>query len=158
MNLLFICTHNRCRSILCEAITNNLAGNRLNALSAGSQPAGDVHPLTLKYLQARDIPVNGLKSQSWAELDSADVDVAITVCDSAAKEPCPIWFGKTVKVHWGLPDPSKCEGNEEEIKREFIKVMDIIEARVTALLTLMFENMNPVELTNALTEIEKAHP
>ena len=70
MKLLFICTHNRCRSILAEAITNHLSNGLIEAKSAGSEPAGEVHPLTLKYLNDAGIPTEGLQSQSWDEFEN----------------------------------------------------------------------------------------
>lgn len=150
MKILFICTHNRCRSILSEAITNHLAKGRITAYSAGSQPAGEVHPLSLKYLQQRGISSDGLKSQSWDEFESISPDVVITVCDSAANESCPIWFGDTVKVHWGLTDPSKLEGTEAELEAAFYAVMDIIEARVGKLLALDLNQLSRSELQTQL--------
>ena len=134
MKLLFICTHNRCRSILAEAITRHLSDGSIQAASAGSQPVGEVHPLSLKYLQEMEISTDGLKSQSWDELESFEPDVVITVCDSAAGEQCPVWFGQSIKVHWGLPDPSKIEGSDEEIATGFYTVMGIIEKRIEALI------------------------
>ncbi|MEC7468708.1 MAG: arsenate reductase ArsC, partial [Pseudomonadota bacterium] len=119
MKVLYICTHNRCRSILSEAITNHVAGDVITAKSAGSQPAGEVHPLSLKYLNEAGIPTEGLQSQSWDEFEAFAPDLVITVCDSAAGESCPVWFGKSVKVHWGLSDPSKLTGSEEDIARAF---------------------------------------
>jgi len=153
MKVLFICTHNRCRSILSEAITNHLAQGGITAYSAGSQPAGQVHPLSIKYLQARGIATDGLKSQSWDEFESVEPDVVITVCDSAAKEQCPVWFGNCVKAHWGLPDPSKLEGTEEEIKNAFFAVMDTIEARIQKLLALDLTHLSKNELQSALVAI-----
>lgn len=150
MKILFICTHNRCRSILSEAITNHLAKGRITAYSAGSQPAGEVHPLSLKYLQQRGIATDGLKSQSWDEFESISPDVVITVCDSAANESCPIWFGDTVKVHWGLIDPSKLEGTEAELEAAFYAVMDTIEARVEKLLALDLNQLSQTELQSQL--------
>ena len=152
---LFICTHNRCRSILSEAITNHLANGKIIAYSAGSQPAGQVHPLSLKYLEERGVPTEGLKSQSWDDFESIKPDVVITVCDSAAHEPCPVWFGDCVKVHWGLPDPSKLEGNEEEIKNAFFKVMDTIESRIHKVLALNLNNMSDSELQAQLNTLAK---
>jgi arsenate reductase len=152
---LFICTHNRCRSILGEAIANHLAKGKIIAYSAGSQPAGKVHPLSIKYLQARGIATAGLKSQSWDEFESVEPDVVITVCDSAAKETCPVWFGNCVKVHWGLPDPSKLQGSEEEIQNAFFAVMDTIESRIRKVLALNLDEMSDSELQiqlNALAE------
>ncbi len=153
MKFLFICTHNRCRSILSEAITNHLSQGKVTAYSAGSQPVGEVHPLSIKYLQARGIATEGLKSKSWDEFESIAPDVVVTVCDSAAKEQCPAWFGSCVKVHWGLPDPSKLDGTEDEIKGAFYSVMDTIEARIRKALTLDLEHLSPGELQNALTAI-----
>lgn len=106
LKLLFICTHNRCRSIVAEALTNHVGAGLLLAASAGSEPAGAVHPLTLEHLQRHGIPVAGLYSKSWDELEEFEPDFVITVCDKAAAEPCPLWFGKALQVHWGLADPS----------------------------------------------------
>ena len=108
MKLLFICTHNRCRSILCEAIVNQRGRGLLQAASAGSAPAAFVHPLTLRYL----------------------TDRVITVCDSAAGEACPIWMGTVAKEHWGLPDPSRVESNVEAVRDAFMSVIDRIEGKV----------------------------
>src|SRR5690606_26454161 len=116
MKILYICTHNRCRSILSEAITNHLAKGKLKAFSAGSQPAGQVHSLSLKYLAEKGISIDGLKSQSWDDFAVEQPDIVVTVCDSAAAETCPVWFDDTVKVHWGLPDPSKLPGSEAEVR------------------------------------------
>ena len=157
MKFLFICTHNRCRSILSEAITNHLAQGKITAYSAGSQPVGQVHPLSIKYLQARGIATEGLKSQSWNEFESIKPDVVITVCDSAANEQCPVWFGDCVKVHWGLPDPSKIEGTEDEIKNAFYSVMDTIEARIRKLLALDFTHLSKSKLESALIEISEGN-
>jgi len=150
MKFLFICTHNRCRSILSEAITNHLANGKIIAYSAGSQPTGKVHPLSIKYLQARGIATAGLKSQSWDEFESIEPDVVITVCDSAANEQCPVWFGHCVKVHWGLPDPSKQNGTEEETKKAFYSVMDTIESRIRKVLALNIDELESSKLHSSL--------
>jgi arsenate reductase len=135
-NILYICTHNRCRSILSEAITNHLSDGRIQAFSAGSQPAGEVHPLSLKYLAEHGISTQGLKSQSWDEFEAVQPDLVITVCDSAAAEQCPVWFGKTIKLHWGLKDPSKVVGSESEVKAAFEACIATITSRVNELLQL----------------------
>lgn len=132
MKILYICTHNRCRSILCEAITNASQGN-LDARSAGSQPVGEVHPLSLKYLGERGYKTEGLESQSWDEFEAYSPDLVVTVCDSAAGESCPVYFGQSLKVHWGLEDPSKLDGTDNEKASAFNHTMDIIEKRVLAL-------------------------
>jgi len=137
MKVLFICTHNRCRSILCEAIANQLAGREqepgIEARSAGSEPAGEVHPSTLVALQRAGYGVAGLVSESWDAHESFAPDLIVTVCDSAATETCPLWFGQGVKVHWGLADPSKIEGTQEEIDKAFAFTIATIEERVYAL-------------------------
>lgn len=153
MKILYICTHNRCRSILSEAITRHLAGDRIFAMSAGSQPAGEVHPLTLKYLQERGVSIEGLKSQSWDEFEKEQPDAVITVCDSAANEMCPVWFGDTLKLHWSLPDPSKLQGSEEEMRAAFFAVMNTIEQRVTKILALQAGKPERAALQSALREL-----
>ncbi|WP_218312811.1 arsenate reductase ArsC [Alteromonas antoniana] len=136
MKILYICTHNRCRSILSEAITNQLADWAIEARSAGSQPVGEVHPLSLRYLKEKGYPTNDLTSQSWDDFEDFEPDVVITVCDSAAGESCPVYFGKSCKVHWGLADPSKVEGSEETISRAFDECIHEIENRVSKLVTI----------------------
>ena len=137
MKVLFICTHNRCRSILCEAIANQVGGvpgeSRIEARSAGSEPAGEVHPSTLTALQRSGYSVEGLVSQSWDVHEGFAPDSIITVCDSAASEACPVWFGQGVKVHWGLADPSKLEGSPQEIEKAFAFTIMTVEERIRAL-------------------------
>ncbi|GAC13076.1 arsenate reductase ArsC [Aliiglaciecola lipolytica] len=153
MKILYICTHNRCRSILSEAITNHLAGDLIIARSAGSQPAGIVHPLSLKYLQEAEVPREGLQSQSWDEFEDFKPDVVITVCDSAAGESCPVWFGNSIKVHWGLEDPSKVDGTEQEIATAFRTCISEITVRVRKLMLLAEQNLEKEQLKSALAEL-----
>jgi arsenate reductase len=157
MKILYICTHNRCRSILSEAITNQVsltqAQGRIQAKSAGSQPAGVVHPLSIQYLQEAGISTDGLTSQSWDELEAFEPDVVVTVCDSAAGESCPLWFGKSVKVHWGLADPSKIEGGKEQKAEAFRETIAEIQQRVTDLLALDTEQLTSDELRTALNQL-----
>jgi len=156
MKLLFICTHNRCRSILAEAVTNYYGKGQILAKSAGSQPAGEVHPLSLKYLQKKGIPTEGLCSQSWDEHEAWQADVVITVCDSAANEACPLWFGQSLKVHWGLADPSKLEGTEEDVEQAFIKTIDLLIHRIETLLKLNIQNENLQNWPDILKAAEDA--
>ncbi len=130
MKLLFICTHNRCRSILCEAIATQRGAGSLEAASAGSAPVDAVHPLTMRYLEERGYQTAGLQSQSWNDLAGFNPDRVVTVCDSAAGEVCPIWMGEVDKRHWGLPDPSRAEGDEAAIRSAFMAVIDRIENKV----------------------------
>ena len=153
MKILYICTHNRCRSILSEAITNQFASAIIQAKSAGSQPSGEVHPLSVKYLQEQNIDTKGLYSQSWDEFEDFTPDVVITVCDSAAKEVCPVWFGKAIKVHWGLADPSKLDGSEEQKAVAFRQTIDIIKQRVSSLINISHYAGEPETLRTALANL-----
>ena len=134
MKLLFICTHNRCRSILCEAITNFHGGGTAEARSAGSAPVNEVHPLTLRYLEEAGVPSAGLHSKSWVDLEDYQPDLLITVCDSAAGESCPFFLASVPRLHWGLADPSIQEGTEEEVAQAFRNTISEIQARTRALM------------------------
>lgn len=140
LNILYICTHNRCRSALSEAITNQNGQDKLVAKSAGSAPAGEVHPLTLKYLVEAGYSIEGLTSNSWDDKEYMGdfvPDVLITVCDNAAGESCPVWLGSLpniTKLHWGLSDPSKNTEDAVQTKANFEKAIAAIEHRVGQLL------------------------
>ncbi len=90
-------------------------------------------PLSIKYLAEAGIATDGLKSQSWDEFEAFEPDVVITVCDSAANEACPVWFGNALKVHWGLEDPSKIDGSNDKIADAFRNTIARIERRVDVL-------------------------
>ncbi len=153
MKILYVCTHNRCRSILSEAITNAKSEGKFKAFSAGSQPAGEVHPLSLKYLAERGYPTNGLKSQSWDDFETIKPDIVITVCDSAANETCPVWFGDTITLHWGLTDPSKLRGSDAAIQQAFFDVINTIEQRIEQLLALNLGSLGTAERKAALEKL-----
>lgn len=153
MKILYICTHNRCRSILSEAITNHASNGLIEAKSAGSQPVGEVHPLSIKYLAQSGIATSGLTSQSWDEFEAFAPDIVVTVCDSAAAETCPVWFGDTITVHWGLSDPSKIQGSDTEIETAFLACIELITQRVEKLTKLAQQHLQPAALKLALQEM-----
>lgn len=153
MKILYICTHNRCRSILSEAITNHIAGEVMEAKSAGSQPSGVVHPLSIKYLEQLGYSTQDLHSQSWDDFAEFEPDVVVTVCDSAAGESCPVYFSNSLKVHWGLGDPSKIEGEEAEIEQAFLACINQIAERVQQLKSLAQKKLTKGELKQALATI-----
>ncbi len=150
MKILFICTHNRCRSILCEAITNQTSDGLIVAKSAGSQPVGEVHPLSLKYLAENGYDKGGLESQSWDEFEDFAPDIVITVCDSAANETCPVYFTESSKAHWGLADPSKVNGPEAKIRDAFYQCIKEIENRAILLKKWIAEGYSPDEISAAI--------
>lgn len=139
MKILYVCTHNRCRSILCEAITRQLATGGTTVASAGSMPADQVHPQTLQYLHEADVSTAGLHSKSWDDLAEYAPDLVITVCDAAARESCPLWLGSAMKLHWGLADPSKVEGTEEDKAAAFRVCIQQVRERAAAILALAKE-------------------
>lgn len=153
MKLLFICTHNRCRSILAEAITNHFSDSKIIAASAGSSPQGEVHPLSLKYLAEQKISIEGLRSQSWNEFEDFNPDAVLTLCDSAVNETCPIWFGKSVQVHWGLADPSKADVGQAAQRALFNNTIEVLERRIKALLKVDLATLDGVSLQNKLRQI-----
>jgi len=143
INILYICTHNRCRSIMSEAIAKALVGSGFCVFSAGSQPSGVVHPLSLRYLEEAGYNIENLRSQSWDEFVDKKIDLVITVCDQAAGESCPLWMGNVAKLHWPLTDPSKLEGDGDVIRNAFFETIQEIERRVR-LLQSTFENHRSV--------------
>jgi arsenate reductase len=153
MKVLYICTHNRCRSILSEAITNQYSNSKIVAKSAGSQPVGEVHPLSIKYLQEIGISTEGLCSQSWDEFEQFAPDLVVTVCDSAAAETCPVWFGNSLKVHWGLTDPSKLQGSETQIAEAFRATIEQIKHRVEQLVNLDVDVTDKAAFKTALATL-----
>jgi len=149
MRILYLCTHNRCRSILAEAVTSALGRGRLRGLSAGSAPAGSVHPDTLEQLARRGYATGGLRSKSWGEYAQARPDAVITLCDAAAGEVCPLWLRDAPRVHWGLPDPTtSAPGPARE--GAFAAVIAALEARVDRILDLELYRLRGVPLAAAL--------
>jgi arsenate reductase len=130
--VLFLCTGNSCRSQMAEAIVNARLGDRWHAFSAGTKPAGFVHPKAREALKEIGITHQG-SSKRAEELREIDFDVVITVCDSAAEE-CPVWLGKGKRIHHSFPDPAKAEGTDEEIMNMFRAVRDDIEREMIQLL------------------------
>ncbi|CAM4176133.1 arsenate reductase ArsC [Vreelandella rituensis] len=154
MNVLFLCTGNSCRSIYAEAVFNHLGETRHRARSGGSYPASEVNPLTLIWLEKEGISTRGLFSKSWDDLDVRP-DVVITVCNDVAGEACPLFLGKAVRVHWGVPDPSKAKGREAEIEAAFASTFDALRQRIQAMLALSLDDLSPNALSDALEKIHQ---
>ena len=165
VHVLILCTHNSARSVLGEGMLNHWAkhlGKDVRAFSAGSAPSGRVNPLALEALQAAGVDTAGCRSKSWDEFTSTDappLSIVITVCDSAAAEQCPVFFGGTgqpVKVHWGYPDPSDAEGGEPGKRRAFELTRQAIGYRMLQLLQLPLATMGRAELQQALAAISRS--
>jgi protein-tyrosine-phosphatase len=154
MNILVLCTGNSARSILLESIMTHRSGGRVTAFSAGSKPAGRVHPQALRLLDANDYPTDQLRSKSWDEFgaDGAPkMDVVITVCGSAAAQECPYWPGAPIRVHWGVEDPAAAA--EPDWDTAFTTAYDQLHRRAMAFLTLDIAHMPQATLTKELTQI-----
>ncbi|MFB8828772.1 arsenate reductase ArsC [Azotobacter sp. CWF10] len=153
MKVLFLCTANSCRSILCEALFNHLAPAGMRAFSAGSQPRGQVYPLTLEALARAGVASDGLASKSSEAHASLQPDLVITVCDRAAGEACPVFFGPAIRAHWGLADPSELAGSDAQIAAAFDATVARIKTRVQAFLALPFERLDEAALQAELARI-----
>lgn len=153
-NVLFLCTGNSARSILAEAILNREGGGRFRAFSAGSFPKGAVHPMALRVLEELGHGTDGFRSKSWDEFAAPEgpaIDLILTVCDNAAGEVCPIWPGRPITAHWGIPDPAAVEG---EVQREaFLTAYRRLSERIHALLELPMDGLNDDVLTVRLRAI-----
>jgi len=162
-NVLILCTHNSARSVLSEGMLNHWArklGKDVKAFSAGSAPSGRINPLALETLQNAGVDTTGYRSKSWDEFSddgAPPLAVVITVCDSAAAEQCPVFFGgkhgQPVKVHWGYPDPSNAEGGEAGKRWAFELTRQAIGYRMLQLLHLPLETLDKASLQQALVEI-----
>jgi len=165
-NVLILCTHNSARSVLSEGMLNSLAtrlGRDVRAFSAGSAPSGRINPLAIEALNNAGIDTSTYRSKSWDEfsLDGAPpLSIVITVCDSAAAETCPVFFGGTsgqpVKVHWGYPDPSNAEGGEDGKRRAFELTRQAIGYRMLQLLALPLDTIDRSSLQASLAEIGRS--
>jgi arsenate reductase len=159
MNILFLCTGNSCRSILAEATFNHLAPAGWRAMSAGSQPTGQVHPRSLALLAREGIATEGCSSKSWDNLP-ATPDIVITVCASAAGETCPAYLGPVLRSHWGVDDPAHATGTDAEIDAAFMVAYRILRARIEAFLALPLAELqqDPARLKAELDRVGKLLP
>lgn len=153
MRVLFMCTANSCRSILCEAMFNHLAPAGFEALSAGSFPRGKVLPRSLLTLQQAGISTAGLSSKGNEAFAANPPDIVITVCDKAAGEACPAFFGPALKAHWGLADPSEQPGTDDEVEANFHHALARIERRCRAFFALPFSQLDAHALKRELDRI-----
>lgn len=129
-SVLVLCTGNSCRSVMAEALLNHLGAGQYTAVSAGSKPAGYVHPKSLETLRRHGIPLPEARSKSWDEFADQAFDKVITVCDEAANEACPVVLGQYQKLHWSTPDPAKAQGSEQDINTAFDEAFQMLRARI----------------------------
>ncbi|GIX22286.1 MAG: ArsR family transcriptional regulator [Gammaproteobacteria bacterium] len=157
-HVLFLCTGNSARSILAEALLNHLGEGRFCAYSAGSHPKGEVHPQALALLERKGLPTAGLRSKSWDEFTAPGaptMDFIFTVCDNAAGETCPVWPGRPVTAHWGIPDPAAAEGGPAEQALAFARAYEQLRRRIEAFINLPIAALDELALRERLTAIAR---
>ena len=155
-SVLVLCTGNSARSILGEALFNELGAGQITAFSAGSKPKGVPHPGALRLLARKGIDTAPFRSKSWLEFtgpDAPEIDLAITVCGNAAGEACPVFPGTPLRAHWGLPDPADLTGTEAEVDAAFEETWRLLDMRVRALLALDLEHMDRAAAQAAIAAI-----
>lgn len=158
-NVLFLCTGNSARSIMAEAMLNHLGRGRFQAYSAGSHPTGRVNPLALEMLSAMGIQAADARSKAWDEFAAPGapaIDFIFTVCDSAAAETCPVWPGKPITAHWGIPDPAAVAGSDEKKRAAFRAAAAALRRRIEIFLSLPMEKLDAREACARLQEIGRA--
>lgn len=157
-NVLFLCTGNSARSILAEALMNQIGHGRFHAYSAGSFPTGKVNPLAIELLDTGRIPHEGARSKSWDEFakpGAPRMDFILTVCDNAANEVCPVWPGKPVTAHWGVADPAAVEGTDEAKRAAFVAAAAMLRRRIELLANLPVEKLDAMAIKAQLQRIGK---
>jgi arsenate reductase len=159
MNVLFLCTGNSARSILAEALLANLGGARFRSFSAGSHPAGVVHPLAIDILGRNRLAIEGLRSKSWEEFaqpGSPSLDFVFTVCDNAAGEMCPVWPGQPITAHWGVEDPAAVQGDEALRRRAFLNAYTVLRTRIQLFVNLPLATLDRLALAQRLSDIGRS--
>ena len=155
-NVLFLCMGNSARSILAEVILNSKGGPNFTAYSAGSHPAGKVHPGALKQLETAQLSTEGLRSKSWDEFEgptAPQLDFVFTVCDNAAKEVCPVWSGHPMTAHWGIPDPAAVRTSPEAMEKAFRDAFFLLDRRINLFLSLPLAKLDELALKKELSNI-----
>jgi arsenate reductase len=155
-NVLILCTGNSARSVMAEAILNHRGKPRFTAYIAGSHPSGRVNPYAIQQLEAAGLPAAGLRSKSWEEFakpGAPPMDFVITVCDNAASELCPVWPGRPIAAHWGIPDPAAVTGSPEQIARAFRDAFTALDRRIGLLLALPLGSLDALSVKKELDRI-----
>lgn len=147
-NVLFLCTGNSARSILAEATLNHLSRGSFKAYSAGSYPKGSPNPLAIDLLKNEGISTAGARSKNWDEFmapGAPRIDLVVTVCDAAAGEQCPLYPGKPLKTHWGVPDPHTAE--------DFRRAYKALRGRIERFVKLPVRSLERSELQKQVNDI-----
>ena len=155
-NVLFLCTGNSSRSIMAEAILNRKGRPTFSAYSAGSHPTGRVRPEAIKQIELAHLSTDGLRSKNWDEFakpGAPQMNFVFTVCDSAAKEVCPIWPGQPMTAHWGVPDPGNVVGTREQMERAFRDAFTTLDRRISLFLSLPLASLDKLAIQKEIDRI-----
>ena len=155
-NVLFLCTGNSARSVLAESILNHMGNGRFRAYSAGSHPAGRVHPFALELLAEQRFPTQGLRSKSWDEFaapGAPPMDFVFTVCDKAAGEVCPVWPGQPMTAHWGIPDPAAAHGGDREARHAMADALRQLSRRISLFVSLPLDKLDAIAIQREIRAI-----
>lgn len=155
-NVLFLCTGNSARSIMAEGILNLKGKPSFTGYSAGSFPSGKVRPEALRQLELAHVPTAAMRSKSWNEFakpGAPALDFVFTVCDNAAKEVCPIWPGRPMTAHWGVPDPAAVTGPPEQIEKAFRDAFLLLDLRIGLFLNLPLQALDKLAIKKEIDKI-----
>ena len=153
-SVLFLCTGNSARSILAEALLEQVGEGRFHAYSAGSRPKGQVHPMAIALLDDLGFDTDRFRSKSWDEFagpDAPQLDLIVTVCGNAAGETCPVWPGRPATAHWGVDDPAAVEGPGQ--RAAFEAALSYLRDRIRSFVALPFDTLDETTLRARLNEI-----
>lgn len=157
--VLFICTGNSARSIFAETLLREMAGDRFEVFSAGTQPQSALNPMAVEMLRLKGHETSGLRSKNLSEFQGAGApvfDFVFTVCDRAANEACPPWPGQPMSAHWSTPDPVKAQGTEAERMLAFQSAYGMLRNRILAFTALPLGTLDRISLQRALDGIAGA--
>ena len=160
-NVLFLCTGNSARSIMAEAIMNHKGKPTFTAYSAGSHASGFIRPEALRQLENAHLPTEGLRSKSWDEFakpGAPEMNFVFTVCDATAKEGCHVWPGQPMTANWGVPDPTAVEGSPEQTERAFRDAFNVLDRRISLLLSLPLVSLDKLAIQEEIEQIGKEMP
>jgi arsenate reductase (thioredoxin) len=156
LNILFLCTGNSARSIIAEALLNQMGSGRFRGFSAGSHPKGELNPVVMSMLAEKGVDTSGARSKSWDEFAGASappMDFIVTVCDSAASEACPIWPGRPVSAHWGVEDPAAHMDDPARARRVAEEVLRVLKRRIELFMSLPMDKLDRLTLQSRMKDI-----
>lgn len=155
-NVLFICTGNSARSIMAEAILNQIGQGRFQAFSGGSQPIGHVNPRAIRLLQKFNYETSELRSKHWHEFTiqgAPQMDFVFTVCDKAAGEPCPVWPDQPIRGHWGVEDPAMLFAADDQLQKAFFDTYCLLKRRIELFCNLPIGKLDAMAIKHQLDSI-----